>query len=112
MFLLFSDSDTGTRRSAEDNAENAVDVANPDRFNRMEPDLKALRYYLESGRRQHICGISQVQRVTVGRQAKLFHISASNGKLMYERGKNKIVYEYIETKEARNQCLDEIHRYS
>ena len=76
----------------------------PDRFYRNEPDLEALKRYIENGHR-HPVGVSQVERATLWRQAKKF--SVQKGKLYYEN--RKTLFLYVETERARQKYMAEIH---
>ena len=53
----------------------------PDRFYRNEPDIGALKRYIQNGH-YHPVGATKVQRSTLWKQAKKF--SVQKGKLYYE----------------------------
>ena len=104
LFLYFSEKADIANCSSIAKGPRGSSGAVPARLNRRDPDFKALRHYLTTGR--HEAFSTQPKRATIFKQAKQFSIS--NGKLMCERGGG--IYEYVESEESRRKLLDETHR--
>ena len=96
LFLYFSEKADIANCSSIAKGPRGSSGAVPARLNRRDPDFKALRHYLTTGRHEALS--TQPKRATIFKQAKKFSIS--NGKLMYETGRG--IYEYVESEE---NCL-------
>ena len=73
-----------------------------------EPNLEALRYYLESGKNNHLVTLTPSEKRVIWRQAKNFQLG--NNQLLFT-GRNLGKVRYVESNDEREQLLEKYHRY-
>lgn len=80
----------------------------PERIYNCEPDIEAIKFYLNSKRTRHMPGISHSKRNSIRVASENYRME--NGMLMYLRPSGGEPLVYIEDKEQRQTLLSKLHK--